>query len=257
VISLVENALQDNAREQLSNGLLNCYEQVCKDEKKFLVNDLIDAFPDLMAGLNRMVKASRPQMQHPLAGPVGCDLSEIIRLLNYLYTLLAQCCNGATISFNGTFTVFNDLQGTLTQCCANTTAEFDSTFTVINAIQNTLNTCCIDFTNALNGTFTVIANGINTLFPRLVTDLNAIEVLLDTDISLANTVVDQIVACCGNLESLLANCCNELISSSSAILNFSISMKEDTAYAQELSNVTYCTVCSAYILECVICGGTP
>ena len=37
VISLVENALQDNAQEQLSNGLLNCYEQVCKDEKEFLV----------------------------------------------------------------------------------------------------------------------------------------------------------------------------------------------------------------------------
>ena len=150
LISLVNNALEKGIENRLSNGLLRCYEQVCKNSNDFSVEDLKKAFPDLIAEFQQMqTRAPRQGVSSNIVGPgSSCNLSIIEALLRQIQVRIGSIINE--------FTVIIDIKNTITECCANITNEFNGTFTAIFDVKNTLTECCANITNEFNGTFSVL-----------------------------------------------------------------------------------------------------
>ena len=215
--SIIKKAFLHEEEHLLSPGLLNCYERYSQNENctSMHLSDLIIALPELLKELDVQLKAPRPSPSHNgIAGPITCDLSQILSFLEMLKAKIDFCCQQqldccaelisdfqqtwtilAAIStitasvdfssvftviqtgFNGTFSTLQDIKNTITACCENITNEFQQTWTILAAISTV--TASVD----LSPVFTVINEGFNSTFSSL------------------QDIKNTITACCANIKS--------------------------------------------------------
>lgn len=213
VAFVIENALEQGIDNLLSDGLLRCYIQLCKNNNTFLARDLIDALPNIMIQLNQMkTKAPRPSLPNPVVGPEACNVSIVENLLNEILRNLTTCCNNAAIDFSGTYSAIQDIKNTLTACCNNIlsdfqqtwtilAADFNGTFSLLEELDGDLNNCC----NIMLAKLATIESEVTTLE----TAINSIEIDVNTIsalISESATIFDEITAafniCCNTIEGI-------------------------------------------------------
>jgi len=220
ILFLIEKGLEDGAEQSFSNGLLECYEKIVQNNNEFSIDDLKEAFTELIEGLQYLqTKAPRPIISNPIVGPPTCDLSEINTLLHEIRALIVGCCNNSTLSFNSTFTALYDLQNTLTVCCENITNEFDATFTVLYNLQNTLTACCLNVVNDFNGTFSALHFGFNSTFSLLSAEFGTIDSTIEVITTDINTILSYYENCCVILTNEMNTCCQTVVSLLSEVLS--------------------------------------
>ena len=181
--AIIQKSLEQESEGNLSQGLLNCYEQCIIDEKCYSLPliDLMEALPELIKELNIQLKAPRPtaNLHDNLAGAPTCDLGQIVALIHQLQAQINQCCQQQlncctelisdfqqtwTILANiGTVTASIDLSPVFTAlnaCCTNINSEFQQTWSILGA--------------GFNGTFSSIAAITSNNFSySVITDLKA------------------------------------------------------------------------------------
>ena len=160
VKQIIQNALQENRAHALCEGLLHCYEQIMQGATTLSLDDLLEAFPELIREFKVQIdnaKSARPDAPDisSFVGPSTCDLSSILSFLINLQNILIECCQDNQLcceilqeDFNYTWTILANL-GTVTAV-----VDFSSVFTVLNTINNevlatltTVNACCANITS--------------------------------------------------------------------------------------------------------------
>ena len=186
IISLIEKAVLKGEEHLLSQGLLHCYETITSDvtcSKLYLI-DLIDAFDDLVKGLQDQLKAPRPSPTNAIVGGTSCNLAGVLALLQAIQSTINQCCQQQlsccaelisdfqqtwTILANiGTVTAVVDLSPVFTAlnaCCTNINSEFQQTWSILGAGFNGTFSAINGITGLnFNGTYSAIAAGFDGTF---------------------------------------------------------------------------------------------
>ena len=219
---IIAYAFESNSSDSLPHGLINCCKNLENGDEILPIEDLIEAVPYIIEKVSdpimieMLTRAPRPDAanSNAMVGPLVCDVSEILAILNTLLNKINQCCQGGELAccdelladFDATFAALEDITATLTDCCATIQNNFNDTFTaiaaistttvmiavdfspiftVLNDINNTLTTCCANITNEFNGTFTAL----NTINNNVLATFTAL-----SDIS--NTLTE----CCASIE---------------------------------------------------------
>lgn len=208
VTCMVEDALEEETDNNLPDGLVKCYKQLCNDDNTFAIKDLLDALPSL---ITRLHEIKRGINFSPFLKPKPCDLSGIENALNEILAKLIQCCSTISADFNGTYSAIQDIKSTLTECCANFLKDFQETWTILNAGFNntfsTLDIIDVDLTNCCDTILGLIFDieqelGVinTTLLPTLQTNVN----ILHTDVSDLQTEINDLAA-------IFTTCCNAIL----------------------------------------------
>lgn len=137
---IIKKAISDHNEHSLSDALLQCYTTTLRGKNLLPLKDLLEAFPELVTGLDNILKATirSPQIETPgsmdgaFVGPlVDYDLSEIIALLTSLKEIIVQscqtqpnCCALLIEDFNGTFLEHGCAAILLTQTALNIVGTF-------------------------------------------------------------------------------------------------------------------------------------
>lgn len=185
--------------QEVSPGLLHCYQRIMHDKNTVILNDLLEALPELLHQLALITKAPRPGTIPPLAGAPTCDLSVVTQLLHALLIRVNQCCgtSGGSCDSTGTFTLLHDLEATLTTCCQNITQEFQETWTILGDIATTLSTFDTSVVVFYNTT-TLLVQTVITL-TEIVDTLSGIVQDLSETTSLLHDINNTLTTCCANL----------------------------------------------------------
>ena len=212
----VERTSDAGNEEILSIALRNCYTKIIETPMctTLPLNDLIDAFPELVAELEDQIKSPRPPSNnHFIVGPGVCDLASIANLLLHLKFLINQlivqqaaCCSQIFSDFQQTWTMLAQISTStatvdlssvftaLNACCTNINSEFQQTWTILanltvtasadlSAVFTALNACCTNINSEFQQTWTILAN---------------LTVTASVDLSAVFTALN---ACCTNINS--------------------------------------------------------
>lgn len=219
VTCIVEGALEERTHNNLSNGLLTCYKQLCNDNNTFAMDDLLDALPNLIIELHNMkARGPRPSSSNAVAGQQTCDLSAIENLLNQLLAKLIQCCNTIIADFNGTYSALFDLKNTLTICCEDVLKDFQETWTILGAGFNgtfsLLNTIGIELSNCCSAMIAGLSSIVSEL-STIETTINTIEETVDS----IEVEVTSLLSAMAVYEAVVIACCEIVGSPAGGIIN--------------------------------------
>jgi hypothetical protein len=207
---VVEYAYETNTFYQLSQGFINCCKALENDEPLLYVPDLAEALPFVIkamtdpmmhAQLSRAARPDAPGSDNAIVGPLlGCDLNEVVQLLNKLLKTINECCAALEFDFSGVFTAISSLIASAT-CNVTATfsavnANFSGTFTALNDLQNTLTTCCSELEFDFSGVFTALA----TLVASSTCDFNSIFTFIGVNFEGTFTELNDI-------QNTLTECC--------------------------------------------------
>jgi hypothetical protein len=260
--AVVQYAYETNSLHELPQGLINCCEMLEKGCCTVHAEDLNEALPvameKMMDPAMSSIIARAPRVDAPgsmdgsIVGPLVCDFSEVLAILNSLLQCCQtqlNCCNTLIADFNGTFTALADIKNTLTECCDTIIDDLNGTFTVLANLStitsiavvdfspvftaladlnNTLTICCDTVINDLNGTFTVLAN-LNCTVTAGTCDLTGVYTAL-TDIK--NTVT----TCCNGTFTTLNTINNEINGTFTAIAAINIDANSTFTAIADLKN---------------------
>lgn len=113
------------------SAFMRCYKQLLHGATRLSIKDLVEIMPVLLEQASkqeiitagdreRAAREDAPSetINGAISGCNTCDLTQVIKLLAAIKSILVECCENIEINFQGTFTVLAHLTATTTASCA-------------------------------------------------------------------------------------------------------------------------------------------